>query len=139
MPWRRRPCLASHLSTPHLALALTPLHRSFLHCGALVPCLEFCCAQLLGGDLRSSQPRQLFAAQCLLFVHQVQRSPSYRGSAQALSLSSGARQQLDTLKALAGEARPALDAFWGGGRLQAVVTALIQRLFPLTDKELDEW
>lgn len=103
--------------------------------------MEFCCAQVLeyrGGGGRPSAPQQ-FLVQSLLLLHGVQRSASYRGAASSLSLASGARSQLGQLKALAGEVAPALAAFWSEARLRAFVAAVVERLLPLTDKELEEW
>lgn len=123
--------------------------RSFFHCGALVPCLEFCCSQVLawqrggggtGGRQSSGQalPPQ-FIVQCLLLLHAAARCPSYKGSATSLSLHSGARAQIDGLKRLTAEVAPALAAFWTPARLHAFVVAAAERLLPLTDKELQEW
>lgn len=121
--------------------------RSFFHCGILVPCLEFCCAQVLAWQRPGSGaapaaaaplPPQ-FVVQCLLLIHGVQRCGSYKGSASSLSLHSGARSQLEQLKGLAAEVQPALGVFWSAARLQAFVAATVERLLPLTDKELQEW
>lgn len=119
--------------------------RSFFHCGALIPCLEFCCGQVLewhsgagsGGGGVAVPPQ--FVMQSLMIIHGVERCPSYRGSASSLSLSSGARSQMEQLKGLAGEVAPALAAFWSAPRLQAFTVAVVERLLPLTDKELEEW
>jgi hypothetical protein len=120
--------------------------RSFFHCGILAPCLDFCCGQVLSwqaGAARSGGggggPPQQFVVQSLLFVHGVQKCSSYRGSASSLSLHGGARSQLEQLKGLAAEVAPALAAFWSEARLQAFAAALVERLLPLTDKELEEW
>lgn len=107
-----------------------------------MPCLEFCCGQVLGwqrgGGGGQALPPQ-FVMQCLLLLHAAARCPSYKGSATSLSLQSGARSQIDGLKRLAGEVQPALAAFWAPPRLQAFVVAAAERLLPLTDKELQEW
>ncbi len=47
--------------------------------------------------------------------------------------------QVDRLKALVAEGVPALHGFWGAGRLEAVCRALIEKLLPLTGRELEEW
>ena len=119
--------------------------RSFFHCGILVPCLEFCCGQVLswpGGSASGggggAAPQQ-FVVQSLLLMHGVQKCSSYKGSASSLSLHSGARSQIEQLKSLAGEVAPALAAFWSQPRLQAFVVAVVERLLPLSDKELEEW
>jgi hypothetical protein len=112
----------------------------------LVPCLEFCGSQVLdwqpgggGGSAAGGQAPQQFVVQSLLFIHGVVRCPSYRGAASSLSLHSGARTQIEQLKGLAAEVQPALAAFWSAPRLQAFVLAAVERLLPLTDKELEEW
>lgn len=46
---------------------------------------------------------------------------------------------LEQLKGMAMEAQAALEGFWGGGRLQALATALVKHLFPLTEKDLESW
>lgn len=110
-----------------------------------MPCLEFCCDQVLqwrrsgggGGPAVPAPPE--FVVQSLLFLHGVQKCASYRGSAASLSLSSGARSQIEQLKGLAAEVAPTLAGFWSGPRLQAFVVAVVERLLPLTDKELEEW
>ncbi len=119
--------------------------RSFFHCGILVPCLEFCCSQVLGwgggngnGGSGGAAPQQ-FVVQSLLLIYGVQKCSSYKGSASSLSLHSGARSQIEQLKSLAAEVAPALSAFWSPARLQAFVVAAVEHLLPLTDKELQEW
>ncbi|KAL4857594.1 Importin-11 [Chlorella vulgaris] len=119
---------------------------SFFHCGILAPCLDFCCGQVLSWQAGAARnggggggPTQQFVVQSLLFVHGVQKCSSYRGSASSLSLHGGARSQLEQLKGLAAEVAPALAAFWSEARLQAFAAALVERLLPLTDKELEEW
>lgn len=67
---------------------------TFLHCGALLPCLE-----LVVGQLLAPWPQRACAAatdraymmQCLLLVHGVCKSPSYRGSAATLTLNLDAK------------------------------------------------
>ena len=113
--------------------------RSFFHCGILLPCLEWCCGQVLAWQPGAARLPQQLIMQSLLLMHGVQRCGSYRGSASSLSLHSGARSQVEQLKRLAAEAQPALRSFWGEPRLRALVAALVQRLLPLTDKELEEW
>ena len=128
----------------HPAAPLLSLHRSFFHCGILVPCLEFCCSQVLGwpggsnGGGSGAAPQQ-FVVQSLLLIYGVQKCSSYKGSASSLSLHSGARSQIEQLKSLAAEVAPALSAFWSPARLQAFVVATVEHLLPLTDKELQEW
>lgn len=112
---------------------------SFLHSGILVPCLELCCGHLLHVDPHSTHVGQQYTMQCLLFVHGVQKSPPYKGSAAALTLNLEARDNVDQLKGMAAEAQRTLAGFWCGGRLQALVAALIERLFPLMEKELEAW
>ena len=111
-----------------------------------MPCLEFCCSQVLAwqpgggtGSAAGSQAPLQFVVQSLLFIHGVVRCGSYRGAAASLSLHSGARTQIEQLKGLAAEVQPALAAFWSGARLQAFVVAVVEHLLPLTDKELEEW
>lgn len=91
-----------------------------------------------GGNGGVAAPPQ-FVMQSLLFIYGVQKCASYRGSASSLSLSSGARSQIEQLKGLANEVAPALAAFWSAQRLQAFTVAVVERLLPLTDKELEEW
>ena len=114
-------------------------HRTFLHCGALLPTLEVCCAHLLTAEPRGSGVAQQYTSQSLLLVYGVQKSAAYRGSEAALTLNLEARGHVEQLKGMAAEAQRTLGGFWGGGRLQALVAALIQHLFPLTDKELEAW
>ena len=82
---------------------------------------------------------QQYTSQSLLLVYGVQKSAAYRGSEAALTLNLEARGHVEQLKGMAAEAQRTLGGFWGGGRLQALVAALIQHLFPLTDKELEAW
>ena len=48
--------------------------------------------------------------------------------------------QAGSLKSLAGDVQAALKGFWAApGRLQGLCAALVERYFPLTDKELGDW
>lgn len=116
----------------------------------LAPCLDFCCGQVLawqapggaGGGASTGDavpPPPQFAVQALLLIHAVCRCPSYKGAASSLSLHGGARSQIEQLKGLAAEVQPALAAFWSAPRLQAFVVAVVQRLLPLSERELEEW
>ena len=87
----------------------------------LVPCLEFCCRQVLewrGGGGGGGAAQQQFVVQCLLFIHGVQKCASYRGSASSLSLQSGARTQIEQLKVGVASLRPPASqkakGRWGG-------------------------
>jgi hypothetical protein len=91
-----------------------------------------------GGGAGTPLPQQ-FVVQALLFVHGAQECGSYKGSASSLSLAGGARTQLDQLKHMAAEVAPVLGSLWSAERLRAFTVALVERLLPLTDKELEEW
>jgi hypothetical protein len=115
---------------------------STLHCGALVPALEFACARVTAAPAAppaGGRAAQQLLQQCLMLIAQAVRCAAYRGSPASLVLGAGqARGQMEQLKALAAEARAPLAAFWAE-RQGGVVEALVGRLFPLTAAELADW
>jgi hypothetical protein len=52
---------------------------SMLHSGAFQPALEFACEQIVGHQT-GSKPFEAFLQRCILYIHGVVKSPSYRGA-----------------------------------------------------------
>ncbi|KAI8476158.1 MAG: armadillo-type protein [Monoraphidium minutum] len=110
-----------------------------------------------GGGSGGAAARSDLLVACMRYAVGVLGCDAYRGRAGALS-GRDAAQNAGRAKAMAAEAQAALDAFWaapaaaaaagggaegggGGGPLRrlALLRALMEGLFPLGPRDLDEW
>ncbi|GFR48983.1 hypothetical protein Agub_g11001, partial [Astrephomene gubernaculifera] len=149
---------------------------SFHGAGVLFPVMELCTNQLLeaaaaagsssSGSGSSGSNQERWLTQCCMFLVHVMSCKPYKGITGGLDASSGQPRDTSRAKAMSGEVRTALQAFWaqhlqaaaaaaaggaaGGGisgsagdgsssRLVALVGALISRHMLLTRADLEQW
>lgn len=131
---------------------------SFFHSGVFVGVHELFVGQLAGGQQEGGALWERFNIQCMLFINNVLKCAPYRATSGSFEMSSAARSEgidgvaralgangkstkpvVDTIKDMSQQVQQQLGAFWMEGRLQQLAITLMQRFFPLTDEEMEEW
>lgn len=116
---------------------------SYYTSGMLQPSLDFCFNKLIALSDCEDRVLERFLVQCMVFLLAVTRCTLYKGkvgSTSGMSATASSDSASDTvLQSMAAEVQTLLAACWSPDRLSQCCAVLIDRLFVLTSKELDEW